>query len=44
MNSLQETVQAGVTPVLWPFDIDQPFNAAYLSQELDCAFELIQVS
>ncbi|KAG8955361.1 hypothetical protein FRC04_008712 [Tulasnella sp. 424] len=42
-NSTLEAVAAGVVPIFWPFSTDQPFYATYLSQQLDCGFELIQV-
>ncbi|KIO31898.1 glycosyltransferase family 1 protein [Tulasnella calospora MUT 4182] len=42
-NSTLEAVAAGVVPIFWPFTTDQPFYATYLSQQLDCGFELIQV-
>ncbi|KAG8944273.1 hypothetical protein FRC04_002069 [Tulasnella sp. 424] len=42
-NSTLEAVATAVVPIFWPFATDQPFNAAYLSQQLDCGFELIQI-
>jgi len=43
VNFLMDTILAGVVNVFWPFTGDQPVHAAYMSQNLDCAFELIQV-
>ncbi|KAG9007266.1 hypothetical protein FRB93_008089 [Tulasnella sp. JGI-2019a] len=42
-NSLYESIQAGVLNIFWPQTADQPLHAAYMTENLDCAFELIQV-
>ncbi|KAG9026666.1 hypothetical protein FRB95_008565 [Tulasnella sp. JGI-2019a] len=42
-NSMWEGILAGVLGIFWPFMVDQPVHAAYLSEGLDCAFELLQV-
>lgn len=42
-NSTFEILVAGVVGIFWPFAADQPVHAAYLTQHLDCAFELMQV-
>ncbi|KAG9007968.1 hypothetical protein FRB94_008292 [Tulasnella sp. JGI-2019a] len=43
VNSLWEGILAGVLSIFWPFMVDQPTHAAYMSESLDCAFELLQV-
>ncbi|KAK7034537.1 hypothetical protein VNI00_012384 [Paramarasmius palmivorus] len=42
-NSIQETVLAGVPLILWPFDGDQPSNAAAMSLLQQVAIELVEV-
>jgi len=43
VNSLFESILGGVRNIFWPITADQPLHAAYMSQNLDCAWELIQV-
>ncbi|KAG8907629.1 hypothetical protein FRC01_007614 [Tulasnella sp. 417] len=43
LNSMWEALLAKVLCVYWPFAVDQPLNAAYLTTKVDCAFELLQV-
>ncbi|KAI0645536.1 UDP-Glycosyltransferase/glycogen phosphorylase [Trametes meyenii] len=42
-NSNLEAILAGVPMIVWPVDVDQPFNAIHLSETLDVAYELIEV-
>ncbi|TBU34160.1 hypothetical protein BD311DRAFT_840885 [Dichomitus squalens] len=42
-NSTLETIMAGVPTIVWPIIADQPMNATYLSEDLDVAYELIEV-
>ncbi|KAG8996339.1 hypothetical protein FRB94_008385 [Tulasnella sp. JGI-2019a] len=42
-NSMFESIGAGVLNVFWPFEADQPIHSTYMSQVLDCSWELIQV-
>ncbi|KAG8991571.1 hypothetical protein FRB94_012430 [Tulasnella sp. JGI-2019a] len=42
-NSMNESILAGVLNIYWPQTADQPLHAAYMTENLDCAFELIQV-
>ena len=42
-NSALEALVCGVPMIFWPFVADQPLIAAQLTQELDVAFELLQV-
>ncbi|KAI0645537.1 UDP-Glycosyltransferase/glycogen phosphorylase [Trametes meyenii] len=42
-NSTLETIMAGVPMIVWPIDADQPYNAVYLSEGLNVAYELIEV-
>ncbi|EJF59052.1 UDP-Glycosyltransferase/glycogen phosphorylase [Dichomitus squalens LYAD-421 SS1] len=42
-NSTLETIMAGVPTIVWPIIADQPLNATYLSEDLDVAYELIEV-
>ncbi|KAG9002475.1 hypothetical protein FRB94_003835 [Tulasnella sp. JGI-2019a] len=42
-NSMFESILANTISIFWPGSFDQPMHAAYLSQNLDCAFELMQV-
>ncbi|KAG8875948.1 hypothetical protein FRB97_004599 [Tulasnella sp. 331] len=42
-NSMIESILAGVLNIFWPVTADQPMNSAYLSQNLDAAFELVQI-
>ncbi|KAG8854670.1 hypothetical protein FRB96_007355 [Tulasnella sp. 330] len=42
-NSMWESIFAGVVNVFWPIIGDQVDHAAYMSQVLDCGWELVQV-
>ncbi|KAG8870885.1 hypothetical protein FRB97_009269 [Tulasnella sp. 331] len=42
-NSMWESIGAGVPNIFWPFDADQPIHAAYMTEVLDCSWELMQV-
>ncbi|EJF59059.1 UDP-Glycosyltransferase/glycogen phosphorylase [Dichomitus squalens LYAD-421 SS1] len=42
-NSTIESIMAGVPAIVWPISADQPVNAIYLSEDLDVAYELIEV-
>ncbi|KAG8991572.1 hypothetical protein FRB94_012431 [Tulasnella sp. JGI-2019a] len=42
-NSMNESILAGVLNIFWPHTADQPLHAAYMTENMDCAFELIQV-
>ncbi|KAH9858838.1 UDP-Glycosyltransferase/glycogen phosphorylase [Lenzites betulinus] len=42
-NSVLESINAGVPMIAWPISVDQPLNALYLSEEVDVAYELIEV-
>ncbi|KAI0675132.1 UDP-Glycosyltransferase/glycogen phosphorylase [Trametes maxima] len=42
-NGTLETALAGVPMIIWPIEADQPYNAVYLSEGLNVAYELIEV-
>ncbi|RDX50090.1 UDP-Glycosyltransferase/glycogen phosphorylase [Lentinus brumalis] len=43
-NSVQELIAAGVPQcIMWPFGVDQPCNAIHLTDNLDVAYELMEV-
>ncbi|KDR73135.1 hypothetical protein GALMADRAFT_721979 [Galerina marginata CBS 339.88] len=42
-NSITESLAAGIPIIAWPFEADQPAAAAYLTENLNVAFELIEV-
>ncbi|KAI0675144.1 UDP-Glycosyltransferase/glycogen phosphorylase [Trametes maxima] len=42
-NGTLETILAGVPMIVWPIDADQPYNAVYLSEGINVAYELIEV-
>ncbi|KAL1942098.1 hypothetical protein VTO73DRAFT_6628 [Trametes versicolor] len=42
-NGTMETVTSGVPMIVWPIDADQPINAVYLAEEVNVAYELIEV-
>ncbi|KAI0690405.1 UDP-Glycosyltransferase/glycogen phosphorylase [Cerioporus squamosus] len=42
-NSTLETIMAGIPTIVWPISAEQPMNAIHLSENLDVAFELIEV-
>ncbi|GJE92128.1 glycosyltransferase family 1 protein [Phanerochaete sordida] len=42
-NSITESVHAGVPIICWPFGADQPLNAVQLTENLDVAYELLEV-
>ncbi|GJJ09118.1 hypothetical protein Clacol_003340 [Clathrus columnatus] len=42
-NSVLEALYQGVPLICWPQEGDQPANALYVSNILDCGFELVQV-
>ncbi|EMD37929.1 glycosyltransferase family 1 protein [Gelatoporia subvermispora B] len=42
-NSVIESVTHGVPMLCWPFQADQPTNAVHLTDNLDVAYELIEV-
>ncbi|KAF8577033.1 glycosyltransferase family 1 protein [Ramaria rubella] len=41
-NGVTEALTQGIPMIAWPIDADQPANAAYLTLDLDVAFELIE--
>ncbi|KAG9045077.1 hypothetical protein FS837_007066 [Tulasnella sp. UAMH 9824] len=42
-GSTFEIIMYGVVGIFWPFAADQPVHAAYLTENLDAAFELVQI-
>ncbi|KDR73134.1 hypothetical protein GALMADRAFT_721937 [Galerina marginata CBS 339.88] len=42
-NGVTESFAAGIPLIAWPFEADQPAAAAYLTENLNVAFELIEV-
>ncbi|EJD00701.1 UDP-Glycosyltransferase/glycogen phosphorylase [Fomitiporia mediterranea MF3/22] len=42
-NSVMETLGAGVPLICWPFDVDQPINAANICVVHDVGYELFEV-
>ncbi|KAL7281208.1 hypothetical protein ACG7TL_004516 [Trametes sanguinea] len=42
-NSVLESLSAGIPQIFWPHEADQPVNAAHLTENLDAAYELIEV-
>lgn len=42
-NSVTETLGSGIPLICWPFNADQPAAAAHLTENLNVAFELVQV-
>ncbi|KDR73124.1 hypothetical protein GALMADRAFT_158263 [Galerina marginata CBS 339.88] len=42
-NGIMESLAAGVPLIAWPFEADQPGAAAHLTENLNVAFELIEV-
>ncbi|KAJ6460357.1 hypothetical protein C8R47DRAFT_1242821 [Mycena vitilis] len=42
-SRIMESLSSGVPLICWPFDADQPAAAKHLTQNLDVAFELIEV-
>ncbi|KAF8869585.1 hypothetical protein CPB84DRAFT_1754948 [Gymnopilus junonius] len=42
-NSVIESLACGIPMIAWPFSADQPGAAAHLTENLDVAFELIEV-
>ncbi|CDO75308.1 hypothetical protein BN946_scf184512.g1 [Trametes cinnabarina] len=42
-NTVLECIEAGVPIIMWPITVDQPVNAAYLSEDLRIGFELMEV-
>ncbi|GJE92136.1 glycosyltransferase family 1 protein [Phanerochaete sordida] len=42
-NGVTEAVYAGVPMICWPFSADQPLNAVQMTENLDVAYELLEV-
>ncbi|KAL1942131.1 hypothetical protein VTO73DRAFT_6661 [Trametes versicolor] len=42
-NGTLESITAGVPMIVWPIDADQPMNAIYLADDINVAYELIEV-
>ncbi|KAF8903485.1 UDP-Glycosyltransferase/glycogen phosphorylase [Gymnopilus junonius] len=42
-NGVMESLACGIPIIAWPFEADQPGAAAHLTENLDVAFELIEV-
>ncbi|KAI0821606.1 UDP-Glycosyltransferase/glycogen phosphorylase [Trametes gibbosa] len=42
-NGVLEGINAGVPMIIWPISADQPLNAIYLSEEINIAYELVEV-
>ncbi|EJD00706.1 UDP-Glycosyltransferase/glycogen phosphorylase [Fomitiporia mediterranea MF3/22] len=42
-NSIMEALSAGVPLICWPFDVDQPINAANISVVHEVGYELFEV-
>ncbi|KAH9901483.1 UDP-Glycosyltransferase/glycogen phosphorylase [Cubamyces lactineus] len=42
-NGVTEAISAGVPLILWPFEGDQPLNAVHMTDNLQVAYELIEV-
>lgn len=42
-NSITESIHAGVPMICWPFAGDQPLNTIHLTENLDVAYELLEV-
>ncbi|EIW61191.1 UDP-Glycosyltransferase/glycogen phosphorylase [Trametes versicolor FP-101664 SS1] len=42
-NTVLECILAGVPMIVWPIVVDQPTNAIHLSEDLDVAYELLEV-
>ncbi|KAH9476214.1 Anthocyanidin 3-O-glucosyltransferase [Psilocybe cubensis] len=42
-SGVLESLDSGVPMICWPFEFDQPLASAHLSENLDIAFELIEV-
>ncbi|PPQ96417.1 hypothetical protein CVT26_005096 [Gymnopilus dilepis] len=42
-NSVMESLACGIPLIAWPIETDQPGAAAHLTENLDVAFELIEV-
>jgi hypothetical protein len=42
-NSVMESLACGIPLISWPFEADQPAAAAHLTENLNIAFELIEV-
>ncbi|RDX55144.1 UDP-Glycosyltransferase/glycogen phosphorylase [Lentinus brumalis] len=43
LNGTIETIMAGIPLIVYPIDADQPVNAIHLSENLNIAYELIEV-
>ncbi|EMD34231.1 glycosyltransferase family 1 protein [Gelatoporia subvermispora B] len=43
LNGVLESLSQGVPMICWPFTADQPTNAAHLSNDLNVAYELLEV-
>jgi len=42
-GGITESLSSGIPLICWPFDADQPAAARHLSQNLNVAFELVEV-
>ncbi|GJE97780.1 glycosyltransferase family 1 protein [Phanerochaete sordida] len=42
-NGIVESIHAGVPMICWPFQGDQPLNVVHLTDNLDVAYELLEV-
>uniref|UniRef100_A0A8H7XNL3 Glycosyltransferase family 1 protein n=1 Tax=Psilocybe cubensis TaxID=181762 RepID=A0A8H7XNL3_PSICU len=42
-NSVLEALGSGIPMICWPFEADQPIAAAHMSENLNVAFELVEV-
>ncbi|EKM51754.1 glycosyltransferase family 1 protein [Phanerochaete carnosa HHB-10118-sp] len=42
-NSIVESIYAGVPMICWPFSADQPLNTLHLTENLNVAYELLEV-
>ncbi|PPQ81811.1 hypothetical protein CVT25_013647 [Psilocybe cyanescens] len=42
-NSVMETLANGIPVICWPFEADQPAAAAHMTENLNVAFELVEV-
>ncbi|PPQ89308.1 hypothetical protein CVT25_000375 [Psilocybe cyanescens] len=42
-NSVMETLASGIPVICWPFEADQPAAAAHMTENLNVAFELVEV-
>ncbi|KAH9476230.1 Anthocyanidin 3-O-glucosyltransferase [Psilocybe cubensis] len=42
-SGVHESLDSGVPMICWPFEFDQPLASAHLTQNLNAAFELVEV-